>query len=61
MVAVKPGTVKQHKRFEAQMYVLGKEEGGRHTPFVGGYVAHLCLRLRLRLRFRVTGFTRYPL
>lgn len=37
MVMCKPGTVKQHTRFEAQMYVLTKDEGGRHTPFMNGY------------------------
>jgi len=33
-VLAKPGTVKPHTKFEAQVYVLSKEEGGRHTPFV---------------------------
>lgn len=37
MVLAKPGTIKPHKRFEAQVYVLKKEEGGRHTPFNVGY------------------------
>ena len=37
MVLAKPGTIKPHKRFEAQVYVLKKEEGGRHTPFNTGY------------------------
>jgi elongation factor Tu len=37
MVLVKPGTVKPHKKFKAQVYVLKKEEGGRHTPFFTGY------------------------
>nr|YP_009550856.1 translation elongation factor Tu [Eustigmatophyceae sp. Ndem 8/9T-3m6.8]QAA11793.1 translation elongation factor Tu [Eustigmatophyceae sp. Ndem 8/9T-3m6.8] len=37
MVLAKPGTIKPHKRFEAQVYVLKKEEGGRHTPFNAGY------------------------
>jgi elongation factor Tu len=37
MVLAKPGTIKPHKRFEAQVYVLKKEEGGRHTPFNIGY------------------------
>eukprot|EP00038_Savillea_parva_P003903 m.131604 g.131604 ORF g.131604 m.131604 type:complete len:420 (-) comp11318_c0_seq6:6771-8030(-) len=44
MVAVKPGSVKQHTRFDAQMYVLSKEEGGRHTPFVDGYRPQLFTR-----------------
>jgi elongation factor Tu len=33
-VLCKPGTVKAHKKFEAEVYVLKKEEGGRHTPFM---------------------------
>eukprot|EP00730_Choanoeca_flexa_P007969 TRINITY_DN12418_c0_g2_i10.p3 TRINITY_DN12418_c0_g2~~TRINITY_DN12418_c0_g2_i10.p3 ORF type:complete len:427 (+),score=122.69 TRINITY_DN12418_c0_g2_i10:52-1332(+) len=37
MVMCAPGSVKQHKSFESQMYILSKEEGGRHTPFVDGY------------------------
>lgn len=37
MVMCKPGTVTQHTKFEAQMYVLSKDEGGRHTPFMNGY------------------------
>jgi elongation factor Tu len=37
MVMAAPGTIKPHKRFEAQVYVLTKEEGGRHTPFFPGY------------------------
>jgi elongation factor Tu len=32
-----PGSIKPHKRFQAQVYVLKKEEGGRHTPFFPGY------------------------
>jgi elongation factor Tu len=37
MVICKPGTVKPHTKFEAEIYVLSKEEGGRHTPFFKGY------------------------
>ena len=37
MVLAKPGSIKPHKKFEAQVYVLTKEEGGRHTPFFNGY------------------------
>lgn len=37
MVLAKPGTIKPHKRFEAEVYILKKEEGGRHTPFLPGY------------------------
>ena len=36
-VLAKPGSIKPHTRFEAQVYVLSKEEGGRHTPFFNGY------------------------
>jgi len=37
MVICKPGSVKPHKNFKAEVYVLSKEEGGRHTPFFKGY------------------------
>ncbi len=37
MVICKPGSVKPHTKFEAEVYVLSKEEGGRHTPFFKGY------------------------
>ena len=37
MVIATPGTILPHQRFEAQVYVLNKEEGGRHTPFFPGY------------------------
>ena len=37
MVLAKPGTITPHTKFEAQVYVLNKEEGGRHTPFFAGY------------------------
>ena len=36
-VLCKPGSIKPHKKFEGQVYVLTKEEGGRHTPFFSGY------------------------
>ncbi len=36
-VLAAPGSVKPHTQFEAQVYVLAKEEGGRHTPFFTGY------------------------
>jgi len=36
-VIAKPGTLKTHKKFEAEIYVLKKEEGGRHTPFFSNY------------------------
>jgi elongation factor Tu len=37
MVICKPGSVKPHTEFKAEVYVLSKEEGGRHTPFFNGY------------------------
>ena len=43
-VLIKPGSVKPHTRFSAQVYVLTKEEGGRHTPFYTGYRPQFYLR-----------------
>ena len=37
MVLAKPGSISPHKKFKAEVYVLKKEEGGRHTPFFKGY------------------------
>lgn len=37
MVLAKPGTITPHTQFEAEVYILTKEEGGRHTPFFPGY------------------------
>nr|YP_009237383.1 elongation factor Tu [Wildemania schizophylla]AKS28430.1 elongation factor Tu [Wildemania schizophylla] len=37
MVLAKPGTITPHTKFEAEVYILTKEEGGRHTPFFPGY------------------------
>jgi elongation factor Tu len=48
-VLVKPGTVKPHKKFKAEAYILTKEEGGRHTPFFNGY--------RPQFYFRTTDVT----
>ncbi len=48
-VLSKPGTIKPHTKFEAQVYVLTKEEGGRHTPFFKGY--------RPQFFFRTTDVT----
>ena len=44
MVIAKPGTIKPHKKFDAQVYVLTKEEGGRHTPFFPGYKPQFFVR-----------------
>ncbi|RXH84245.1 hypothetical protein DVH24_027144 [Malus domestica] len=43
-VIAKPGTVKTHKRFEAEIYVLTKDEGGRHTAFFSNYRPQFYLR-----------------
>jgi elongation factor Tu len=48
-VLCKPGSVKPHKKFEAEAYILTKEEGGRHTPFFGNY--------RPQFYFRTTDVT----
>ena len=48
-VIAKPGTIKPHTEFSAQIYVLTKEEGGRHTPFFDGY--------RPQFYFRTTDVT----
>ncbi|MDY3113714.1 MAG: elongation factor Tu, partial [Helicobacter sp.] len=37
MVLCKPGSITPHKKFEGEIYVLSKDEGGRHTPFFNGY------------------------
>jgi elongation factor Tu len=44
MVLAKPGTIKPHTEFEAQMYCLTKEEGGRHKPFFNGYKPQFYIR-----------------
>jgi len=43
-VLAKPGHAKPHKKFEAEVYVLKKEEGGRHTPFMSGYRPQFFIR-----------------
>jgi len=48
-VLAKPGTIKPHTKFTAEVYVLGKDEGGRHTPFFKGY--------RPQFYFRTTDVT----
>tara|TARA_B110000879_G_scaffold30803_1_gene42041 strand:- start:4846 stop:6069 length:1224 start_codon:yes stop_codon:yes gene_type:complete len=48
-VLAKPGSIKPHTTFEAEVYVLGKDEGGRHTPFFKGY--------RPQFYFRTTDIT----
>lgn len=49
MVLAKPGSIKPHKNFHSQVYILSKEEGGRHTPFFSGY--------RPQFYFRTTDVT----
>ncbi len=49
MVIAKPGTITPHKKFKAQIYVLKKDEGGRHSPFFNGY--------RPQFYFRTTDVT----
>lgn len=44
MVLAKPGTITPHTKFESQVYVLKKEEGGRHTPFFPGYQPQFYVR-----------------
>jgi len=44
MVVCAPGTVKPHKKFKAEIYVLSKEEGGRHKPFFNGYRPQFYMR-----------------
>src|SRR5262249_56615445 len=48
-VTAKPGTIKPHKKFKAEVYVLTKEGGGRHTPYFNGY--------RPQFYFRTTDVT----
>ena len=43
-VIAKPGTIKPHTKFEAEVYILTKEEGGRHTPFFKGYKPQFYIR-----------------
>src|SRR5690348_4487831 len=54
-VLAKPGSIKPHMRFKAQVYVLSKEEGGRHTPFFNGYRPQFYVRTT-----DVTGSIKLP-
>jgi elongation factor Tu len=49
MVVAAPGSIKPHRKFKCQVYVLSKEEGGRHSPFMNGY--------RPQFYFRTTDVT----
>ena len=44
MVLAKPGSIKPHTKFEAEVYVLTREEGGRHTPFFNNYRPQFYIR-----------------
>jgi elongation factor Tu len=44
MVLAKPGSIKPHTKFEAEVYVLKKDEGGRHKAFFGGYRPQFYIR-----------------
>jgi len=44
MILAKPGSIKPHTQAEAQVYILSKEEGGRHTPFFNGYKPQFYIR-----------------
>jgi elongation factor Tu len=55
MVLAKPGSITPHTKFKGEVYILTKEEGGRHTPFFNGY--------RPQFYFRttdVTGIAKLP-
>ena len=54
-VLAKPGSIKPHTKFNAEVYVLTKEEGGRHTPFFNGYRPQFFIRTT-----DVTGATKLP-
>jgi elongation factor Tu len=49
MVLAKPGSITPHTKFKAELYILSREEGGRHTPFVNNY--------RPQFNFRTTDVT----
>ncbi len=55
MVLAKPGSIRPHTRFAAEVYVLSREEGGRHTPFFSGYRPQFYIRTT-----DVTGDIRLP-
>ena len=55
MVVAKPGSINPHKKFKAEVYILSKEEGGRHTPFFNGYQPQFYFRTT-----DVTGKVKLP-
>jgi elongation factor Tu len=56
MVLVKPGSITPHTKFEGEVYVLTKEEGGRHTPFFAGYRPQFYIRTT-DVTGQITAFT----
>jgi len=56
MVLVKPNSIKPHTKFEGEVYVLKKEEGGRHTPFFAGYRPQFYIRTT-DVTDQITAFT----
>ena len=55
MVLAKPGSITPHTKFKAEVYILSKEEGGRHTPFFNGYRPQFYIRTT-----DVTGVANLP-
>ncbi|MDO8491430.1 MAG: elongation factor Tu, partial [Dehalococcoidia bacterium] len=55
MVLAKPGSIKPHTEADTEVYVLSKEEGGRHTPFFSGYKPQFYIRTT-----DVTGSIKLP-
>ena len=49
-VLAKPGSITPHTKFKAEVYILTKEEGGRHTPFFNGYRPQFLLQDNRRNR-----------
>jgi elongation factor Tu len=54
-VLAKPGSIKAHTQFKGEVYILSKEEGGRHTPFFNGYRPQFYIRTT-----DVTGILKLP-
>ena len=54
-VLAKPGSISPHKKFKAEVYILSKDEGGRHTPFFSNYRPQFCFRTT-----DVTGTVKLP-
>ena len=52
-VLAKPGSITPHTNFKGEVYVLTKEEGGRHTPFFSGYRPNICILVTSRSFFTI--------